>query len=215
MRDVHVRMQLKKRLATSFAHDPTTLILDELGIAQGQVRADVVVVNGALHGYEIKAACDSLSRLPRQVDFYGRVFDFASLVVAEKHLSAALQVVPDWWGVYQVCGSEELELLERRGPQSNPNQDIRCVSQLLWRDEALALLVSRQAAKGILTKPRRYAWDAVCEVFSASEIRDAVRQRLKERADQRPLQQPAGEPAQGGVSSQFAAKPKLTRSRPS
>ena len=48
------------------------MILDELGICRGRVRIDLTVVNGLLHGYEIKSERDTLARLETQADLYGR-----------------------------------------------------------------------------------------------------------------------------------------------
>ena len=67
-------------------NDPQTLIVEELGIRQGAARVDVAVVNGSLHGYEIKSARDTLERLPKQSELYSSVFDTITLVTAENHL---------------------------------------------------------------------------------------------------------------------------------
>ena len=49
-----------------------------------QVRIDIAVVKGALHGFEIKSDFDNLKRLARQVDLYSQVLDRATLVVGER-----------------------------------------------------------------------------------------------------------------------------------
>jgi hypothetical protein len=48
-------------------------MLDEFGLEHGEVRVDVAVINGELHGYEIKSERDTLERLPRQVKAYSAV----------------------------------------------------------------------------------------------------------------------------------------------
>ena len=48
-RDVDVRSLLKQYLQASEARD--TLLIDELGLCQGDVRVDVAAVNGELSGY--------------------------------------------------------------------------------------------------------------------------------------------------------------------
>jgi hypothetical protein len=158
--------------------------LDELGICRGQVRLDLAVVNGIVHGYEIKSDRDTLARLAAQVDFYGRVLDRATLVVGELHLEAALQSVPPWWGVLRVesRGRDARFVLQRRGCQ-NPHRDPRALVEFLWREDALALLESREAACGVRGKTRLAMWDRICETCDIEEIAAAVRNRLKSRED--------------------------------
>lgn len=94
MHDADLRQALHRRLARQHRDDPDgTRILDEFGIC-GQVRVDVAVVNGALTGYELKSARDTLKRLPRQADYYSRVLDYAHIVVADTHAAHALQMAP-------------------------------------------------------------------------------------------------------------------------
>jgi hypothetical protein len=65
-KDGHLRIALKRRLLTRYSDHPSTLILEELGLKHGAARIDIAVVNGDLHGYELKSDSDTLSRLPRQ-----------------------------------------------------------------------------------------------------------------------------------------------------
>lgn len=181
--DADVRPALRAHLRASYLHDPSTVVVEELGLCRGQVRVDLAVVNGILHGYEIKSDRDSLRRLRGQVDFYGRVLDRATLVVGARHQYEVLDLIPEWWGVL-------LAQPERRGfgfktvrrGQRNPARDARALVELLWLDDALALLEERDAARGVRGKPRRIVWDRVCEHFKVEEIAAAVRTHLKARA---------------------------------
>jgi hypothetical protein len=73
--DVAIRPALRSRLLVEHAHDPETVLIEELGLRRGLVRVDIAVVNGLLHGYEIKSDRDSLRRLAKQVDVYSAVLD--------------------------------------------------------------------------------------------------------------------------------------------
>jgi len=66
------------RLLARAAGAPDTLIVNELGLADGASRVDIAVINGHICGGEIKAEADSLDRLPRQVEAYGRLVEDAS-----------------------------------------------------------------------------------------------------------------------------------------
>jgi len=90
--DSDIRTALLDRLQQRHQAEPDVAFLEELGLCRGQVFVDVTVVNGALHGYEIKSDRDSLRRLAGQVAFYGRVLDRATLVVGTRHLADADEV---------------------------------------------------------------------------------------------------------------------------
>jgi hypothetical protein len=181
--DSDIRPALRLRLLAQHAREADSVILEELGLCRGQVRVDLAVVNGLLHGYEIKSDRDSLRRLSGQVDVYGRVLDRATLVVGERHLSESLEIVPIWWGILRMepmYRSPRFKTV-RRG-RRNPGRDPRSLVELLWLDDAVAMLERRQAARGIKGKPRRAVWDRVCEHFDVEEIATEVRARLKARA---------------------------------
>lgn len=187
--DSDIRPALRAWLRARHASDPDTVILDELGICRGRVRIDLTVVNGLLHGYEIKSERDTLARLETQADLYGRVLDRATLVVAKPHLEAALGSVPRWWGVLLVenHGTTPRFIARRRGSR-NPQKDAKAVVEFLWREDALALLEDRAAAVGLRGRTRLAMWNRICEVYEVEEIAAAARARLKTKAD---LREPA------------------------
>ena len=102
MNDAQIRAATKKALLVQHMGDAETVIFEELGVQHGLARIDLAVVNGELHGFELKSARDTLARLPEQAESYGRVFDRITLVVEERHVRGAVELVPDWWGV-QSC----------------------------------------------------------------------------------------------------------------
>ena len=184
--DAEIRPALRSHLQAKHSHDAETVVIEELGICCGQVRVDLAVVNGFLHGYEIKSDRDSLRRLSSQVDLYSRVLDQATFVTGERHLSEAMEIVPFWWGILRIEPTSRSPLFktERRG-RRNPCRDPRSLVKLLWLDDAIALLELYNVARGVRGKPRRLVWDRICESFDVDEIAAAVRGRLKARA-QRP-----------------------------
>lgn len=181
--DSDIRQALRARLCRKHSCEADTTVLEELGLCRGQVRVDVAVVNGLLHGYEIKSDRDSLRQLTVQVDIYGKVLDRATLVVGRRHLAQSLDIVPAWWGVLCAQLSESgIQLKSVRAERDNPCRDPRSLVELLWLDDAIALLEGRNAARGVRSKPRRIVWDRVCRHFGVDEIATAVRVRLKAKA---------------------------------
>lgn len=193
MRDRDIRAALWALLDEEHANDPDTLVLDELGICQGETRADVAVVNGSLAAFEIKSDRDTLTRLPGQVEAYQRVFDIVTVIVGGRYVERIVEAIPETWGVIQaVPEPHSVELRPLREPLKNERVDPLSVTQLLWRDEALALLEGRGLAKGLRSKPRRLLWQAIVDQLSPEEVSEAVRAQLKARegwrSDPRPMQ---------------------------
>ncbi len=181
--DAEIRPALRLHLLAQHVREPDTVLIEELGLCRGQVRVDLAVVNGLLCGYEIKSDRDTLRRLVGQADFYGKVLDRASLVVGRRHFAQAMDLVPEWWGVLLVhttTTGPDFELV--REGRKNPERDPRSLVELLWLEDAISLLVQRDAARGVRGKSRRIVWDRVCEHFEIGEIAAAVQARLKSRA---------------------------------
>src|SRR3989344_5162103 len=140
--DAMIRETLINRLQREYATNSDYRIIPELGLWHGAARIDVAVVNGILHGFEIKSDRDTLARLPEQREAYNSVFDKVSLVVGSKHFVAAFKIVPEWWGIETVRVSEGGSLLfnQIREPKYNTEQDDISIARLLRRNEALDLL---------------------------------------------------------------------------
>ena len=184
--DREIRDALLATLHESHASGDDVALLEELGLCRGKVRVDVTLVNGSLHGYEIKSDRDSLRRLARQVVFYSAVLDRATLVVGERHVRDAIDVVPGWWEILLAnVTPTDLVLTQLRPGQINENRDRRALVELLWLDDALSLLATRTAVRGFRSKSRRDVWNRVCEIYDVDEIAAAVRERLKARQARR------------------------------
>ena len=180
--ELEIRSALRARLMRAHDSGEDTTILHELGIRRGQVRIDLAVVNGLMHGYEIKSDRDSLRRLSGQVELYSQVLDRATLVVGARHLDDAVGILPDWWGVTLITWEEGTLIFRTLRPaESNPQRDSRALVELLWRDHTLDLLAERNLDIGVRSKPRAIRWDRACSHFDIEEIASAVRFHLKAR----------------------------------
>jgi hypothetical protein len=177
--DSDIRVVLRSQIVAS-DHSADGELIEELGICCGQVRVDLALVNGSIHGYEIKSDRDSLRRLTIQAKFYGRVLDRMTLVVGERHLAQARQMVPDWWEIQLAKPSEPTPTIRtiRRGRQ-NYGRTKRALAELLWREDAISLLEEKNAAHGVKSKPRSFVWDRVGKLFKLDEIAQAVRNGLR------------------------------------
>ncbi len=177
--------QIRQRLLGNLRQDAATddgIVVEELGICQGAVRVDVALVNGTLHGFEIKSDKDTLKRLGRQVAFYNRVLERATLVVGQAHLDDALGFVPPWWGIQVARWSgDDLILEPLRATLPNPSIDPMGLVELLWRDEVLKELDARHEAQGLRSKSRIVLWSRLAELVPVEELCQVVRNTLKAR----------------------------------
>jgi hypothetical protein len=187
MVDRDIRAALDRELQRAHASDPETLVIDELGICQGEARIDLAVINGAIAGFEIKSDRDTLARLPRQAELYGRVFDYVTLVVGGRYRDKVEAVAPPWWGITLATPTTtDVSLQELRPASRNHDVDPCAVVQLLWRDEALEILEEHDLAAGVRSKPRRDLWRRLVDKLPHEVLADAVRSRLRAREDWRP-----------------------------
>ncbi|MEO6065365.1 MAG: sce7726 family protein [Lysobacterales bacterium] len=178
-RDGDVRTLLKRHLAEFHSSSPT-LILDELGLCEGDVRVDVAAINGELSGFEIKSPADSLARWPKQRRVYSKVLDRAWLVAPEESLQAAQP--PAWWGMIRIVETaNQLGIRVLRDAKPNPSPDALAIAQLLWHAEALGVLERRGLARGVRSKRRALAWQRIVEMLTLDEIRSEVRAALQAR----------------------------------
>jgi hypothetical protein len=179
--DADVRTLLKEFLDAIHA-GTKTVVIDELGLCQGDVRVDVAVVNGELAGFEIKSPSDTLARWVNQRKIYSKVVDRAWLVAPTKTLDAA--DAPAWWGRIAIFELDDRLALRIVKPADlNPKPDALSIAKLLWRDEALAALKRAGCARGVMTKPRRVIWRRLIESVSIDDLRASVRAALKQRPD--------------------------------
>jgi hypothetical protein len=179
--DADVRALLREYLH-DLNRDTETVLLEELGLCQGDVRVDVASVNGELSGFEIKSPSDTLARWPNQQKVYSKVVDRAWLVAPTKAIEKA--VAPDWWGLISVFEvGDRLALRVARPSGLNPKPDPRSIARLLWRDEALEVLRNAGSARGVMTKSRAKIWKRLIETVPLDDLRASVRAALKRRPE--------------------------------
>jgi hypothetical protein len=182
MRDIDIRLALRRDVDSLHGNDPDTLVIEELGLCQGVARVDVAVINGSVHGYEIKSERDTLARLPSQSEAYNRVFDYVTIVTSATHVQKIADVVPKWWGIsLALRKGDAVKLVKKRSPRPNGHVDPLALAQLLWRDEVLEELLALGLAAGMKSKPRRELWKHLATSIPVDHLGAIVRRRIKQR----------------------------------
>lgn len=187
--DKLIRDTLKIELENIHKKDTHVKIIEELGINHGNARIDIAVINGIIHGYELKSDLDTLSRLPDQMKAYNSVFDQITIVVGKTHLYDAINSVPEWWGIEiaKIDSWNNVALHNIREATENPMKSSVSIAKLLWKEEAISILDRFGQSKGLRSKPRIAVYEKLAEILDQqtlrTEVRNCLYSRLNWRAD--------------------------------
>jgi hypothetical protein len=183
MRDSDVRKAALSMLIARHEGDRNTRIVEEMGVWSGAVRVDIAVINGRLCGYELKSDSDTLDRLPRQAEIYGKVFDRMTLIVGNRHADEAIGAVPAWWGCMVATMREDssVTLRWKRKPRANPAPDPTILVQMLWKEEAVAILEKYGLADGWRSKRASEIGSRLLSEIPLKKLSEDIRSALKTR----------------------------------
>ncbi len=179
-RDPDIRSVLMRELNQRFSDPSHDLILEEFGCKGARI--DIAVVNGALHGFEIKSDSDSVVRLTGQVEQYSRIFDFVTLICGKKLISASRNIIPKWWGI-KLAEMENgvVRITEVRGPKQNTSQDRAALARMLWKDEALRCL-RRNGHRSVTSKnSAEEIWSEAAKHLQVKTLADEARCAIRAR----------------------------------
>ena len=150
----------------------------EFWVPKSNERADVATIGTSIDGFEIKTERDTLRRLPRQAGAYGRVFDRCHAVLASRHVSRAVEILPPWWGIRVI--EDGLTFSTLRPAEVNGGVDPETLVRILWRDEAYSALCNI----GEPPDPRvgRFRmWQMLLTLLDVEDVKRVVRQDLLDR----------------------------------
>lgn len=185
--DIDIRRALHETELRPYHDCPDTIILNELGLANASARIDVAVLNGCLHGYEIKSAADTLRRLPRQISLYSECLEKLTIVCSSRHLEAVNNIVPSWCGIIEAETRDrgEINFVTRRTSQRNENVQGYRLAHLLWRHEAVDMLTSQNLLARVLKQPRKQLYLEIAERFTIAEITAYIKTAMASRQEWR------------------------------
>jgi len=186
--DQMIRSALLQILNDKHQKDKKVRIIEELGVHHGNGRVDIAVVNGVMHGYEIKSDLDTLQRLQEQIEIYNSVFDKMTIVVGKTHLFDVVRIIPEWWGIIlaKLDSDDKIAFFSIRKEGLNKNQDQVSVAKLLWREEAIKILNEMNEANGFYSKPREIIYNKLAKTLDKKTLSQKVREAIFYRLDWRP-----------------------------
>lgn len=100
MNEIFIRQKLQQFLENKHRKDDAVFI-HELRIDGASRRADLVMANGHLSGFEIKSELDNLDRLPGQLEAYSRLFEQVIVVSVSKHINKIKKITPNHVGIWE------------------------------------------------------------------------------------------------------------------
>lgn len=103
-------------------------------------KADVVILNGTSHVYEIKTELDSLERLKSQIDNYKKVFENVNVVTVESKVDTIRNLLDDTIGIIILTDKYTLRTV-RKARSGLYNLDKGYLFDILRRDEYLEILL--------------------------------------------------------------------------
>lgn len=172
-----LRVLLKQELKEYQKSGYHAEIIEELGVSHGTARIDFAIINGIMHGYEIKSDSDTLKRLPEQVKEFSAIFDKITIVVGKSHLYQAIHEIPEWWGIIVVKTDINGGIIFQsiRAPETNAGQQVKVsIARLLWRNEALQILEQQSNVIGIRSKSREIVYNKLANVLDMKTLKEAV-----------------------------------------
>lgn len=184
LNDIKVRMLLLDELSNKYETCPNTRIINELGLDFGASRVDVAVVNGIMHGYEIKSDLDNLLRLPRQMEYYNKAFERMTIVVSRKYLQTIKEIVPNWWGI-KTISVDQSRLIDIRKGRKVSYQDPDLIIKLLWKKELEGLIDHLGLPKSLKKMRKNQLLTLLSKEADFSVIREYVYDVLKKRENWR------------------------------
>jgi hypothetical protein len=196
LRDADIRQPFEDWLWSEHACYPDTGIIHEFKMPRPSARADIAVVNGKLAGFEIKSDRDNLSRLPRQIAAFSRIFDVVSVVSTNRHIGKLVGMTPPWWGIIKM---ESGRFVQFRAPTANPSLDVEALLYTLNRSELICILASFDRSSGMRSKRIDQMVEAVQSRITPGAIAEAVRNQLKARCQ--------------GINSQINLRPHPRKDR--
>ncbi|MCH4167670.1 MAG: sce7726 family protein [Streptococcaceae bacterium] len=180
MKDKDIRNLTLRELYQLHDGEKNTRIINEMGLINGESRIDIAVVNGILHGYELKSESDNLSRLPQQIENYNKIFERMTIVTDQKYIKEVKKIIPSWWGIMTVR-KDKKGLRELRKGRKVKTQDEEALLNLLWKNEYNELIDLLGYPKKIKSYRKQQLFDIILKDNRKSIIKKYIYDTLRKR----------------------------------
>jgi hypothetical protein len=132
-------------------------------------RTDFLVINGHTKSFEVKSKIDTLNRLKKQVEDYGDVFEYNTVVIDKTHLEKVIELIPEYYGIWFYEKSKKIIYRDAKySPQLNAI-------------EQLTLMNKKELQKTFGDTDSLQ----ILNIYNTSQINEKLKQALKERYNKR------------------------------
>ncbi|RXG93019.1 sce7726 family protein [Bradyrhizobium zhanjiangense] len=174
--ETRIKAAVIDRLLDGRYVDANSVLISEMTVANWTRRADIVLANGKLWGFEIKSEVDRLSRLPGQLATFATHFEKLVVVVAARFEEQAKKLIPDGVGLW--VEEEPGQLKERIRPKVMPLKTDPALSLMTATD--LRSFLACNGVKQIKDAPRA-ALENIARGFPVADLANAARDAVKRR----------------------------------
>lgn len=170
--DFEIRSAFHKKKLFKHHIDSNSLVVDELGLLHGSNRIDIAVINGKMHGYEIKSSKDTLKRLNDQLNSYSETLQKLTFVVAPNHVDSMLKSIPYWCGVIIATKGKRGAIFFKtlRQAKKNPCFDKFSAAHLLWKSEAKNILEKHGYSLKEMNKNRKDLYQLIVSEIDEDQL---------------------------------------------
>ncbi len=180
LREPEIKAALIDRLFSEGLIADDAVVVSEMPVAGQSRRADLVLANGRLIGFEIKSDGDKTDRLQGQIDAYRKAFESIVVVTGPRHLDEVVATTPDCVGIFVLVedGSDALGARLVRWPQLNRMGTERAIRQMR-ADELFRLARSFGAVSASVRD--RASLERIVRELPAGAVRKAALSAIKSR----------------------------------
>jgi hypothetical protein len=157
---------LKYRLAKEFV---TKKYVAAFEVKAKTSRTDFLVINGDTKSFEVKSKIDTLNRLKKQVDDYGDVFEYNTVVIDKSHLEKVIELIPEYYGIWYYEKNKKVIYRDAKySPRINAKEQLT-----LMNKKELQKYFGGSDGQDIINN------------FNTSQINEKLKQALKDRYNKR------------------------------
>jgi len=170
--EIALKAEFLRRLVRSRTIDANSIISSEYFIDGAARRADLAILsNSRLVGVEVKSEFDTLRRLDGQLKSYIGIFDEVLLLVAARHLDAALEIAPLSVGIYSATDRGRITRIRKPSKSDLIDNDREALLRALPKAKLLPLIgkpAGRMARRDIIDAASEIPTTALRSTFVAT-----------------------------------------------
>lgn len=190
LNDKNIRISLISYIKNYYELDPRQdIIASELALLREGARADVVLVNGIYHCFEIKSELDTLSRLENQLVAYKKYFDMVTVVCTSTHLPKIIENYSQDVGILLAeYSGDSITFSEIRECTRFIGDQYKSRAEFLWKGELVAALVDKGFNDRVKYKNKKFLRETILDTYTKPELDSYIKSSMRQRSNWRAVE---------------------------